>query len=179
MKSTSKVLSVSEGMSLVYLIPGVLLIAVAIPFLFFFPFVGLVLIVTAIILFLTETGLEIDLEQMNYRRYKNTLGIKFGLIKHLPEINEFHLRLAVESKTLRGMIAPAGNWTNTTGKSKSITYDLSYINSMGEPVILYEFQDYDLAKKMLKQLYATEKFDVVDHIAIKLQENRAKRANRR
>ena len=80
---------------------------------------------------------------------------------------------------MRGIIAPAGGWNNNRGVSKSITYDLSCVDNLSQKKIIFEFQDYELAKKMTKQLRATEKFEVIDHIAIKMLENREKRMNRR
>lgn len=178
MNTSTSTLTVSEGKTLVYLIPGVLIIAVAIPFLFFFWPIALLLLTLAIILFTAETGLEIDLNEMKRRKYKSIFGNKFGIWVDLGEILEFQLKLSVESESIRNPFPVAGSWNNTSKTQKSITYDLISVDNFSQRKIIYEFLEYKLAKKLLHELNAKGHFETTDYIAIKLEENREKRARR-
>ena len=180
MKSQPQVLSVSEGKSMIYLIPGIFLIVVAIAFFYFLPILSIILLASAIILFLAETGLEIDVEQMRYRRYKSLFGTKFGLWKIMLNVVEFHITLAVESKTYRTIpYQTNAAWSSRSSTSRSISYDLSYVDELNLNTIVFEFQEYKLCTAIAKQLRQYSNYEVIDHVAIKLEENRQKRMNRR
>lgn len=180
MKTTHQLLAVSEGKTMVYLIPGVLIIFLALPFIYFFFPVALALTVIAIVLFLVETGLEFDPEAQRFRRYKRLFASSWGQWHTMTEPVAFHLRLSVESRSFYALpYQPSPTWNGGRASSKSVTYDLSYVNSLDQHFMIYEFQDYDLAKQMVKSIQALNSFEVTNHIALKLQENREKRMNRR
>lgn len=180
MSPKTNTLIANEGKTLVYLIPGVVIIVISIPFLFFILPIGILLIIGAISLFTAETGLEIDLNNFKYRRYKSIFNSKSGTWKSFSTPTEFHLILSVESESIRNPYpVGGGGWNNSQNINKSITYDLICIDDLSIRHTLFEFLDYDIAKQMTKRLSNLNQFEVVDHIAIKLQENREKRANRR
>jgi hypothetical protein len=93
---------------------------------------------------------------------------------------EFHITLAVESKTYRTTpYQTNAAWSSRSSTSRSISYDLSYVDELNLNTIVFEFQEYKLCTAIAKQLRQYSNYEVIDHVAIKLEENRQKRTNRR
>jgi hypothetical protein len=172
---------INEGKTLNYLIPTILCaIASLISFVLFFP-LGILLIIICIQLALIETGIEFNGETLVYRKFKLIFGVKRGKWKNIPDPDSFHLRLSVESHTYKTYF-PGGSgatfYGGSNSTSKSITYDVLVHTKTGQWIILYEFLSYKRALQFMKHLSSLDKFEVTDHIALKLEENRQKRADR-
>ncbi len=180
MNTTKNYLVAKEGMSSVYLVPAVIGFLIAIPFFFFLWPVAFVLVPLSIILLTTETGFEYNLVSNEYRSYKSLFGTKWGEWKSAANPIEFDLRICVEksSRAVPLTMAPAGNWNNSSTVSKSITYDLSYTNGKNQSEVIYEFLDYELAKKFIRELNEHGTIPVTNHVALKLKENQKKRMQR-
>lgn len=179
--TTTPLITVNEGRTLIYIFPAVFCgIAALISFVFFLP-LAFFLIGAVIILSLTETGLDYDHSTQQYRKYKSLFGKKWGSWIQLHNPEKFELRLSVERAYARSTFGNVGatTWYGRSGEiAKSITYDLTYDNPTSQDTIIFEFQDYKIAKAFILQLEDLNAQPVVNHIAIKLQENREKRMNR-
>lgn len=182
MNSNANYLLANEGRTLLYLIPAVLLALIAIPFFFFFIPISFLLIAMTVLLTLVESGLELNTDTMQYRKFKSLFGNKWGQWKSLVDPSGFHLNLSVERSYRNNAFSSVAStsWNgSSTEIARSVTYDFSYDSSTSNRTIIYEFLDYDVAKKLVKQLSEITTIEVTNHIAIKLQENRQKRMNRR
>ena len=67
----------------------------------------------------------------------------------------------------------------STVKNKTITYDVTVHTKSDQKIGIYEFASYKTALKLAACLSALETVEVIDHIALKLEENQQKRMNRR
>lgn len=181
MKQNTSTLVISEGKTMNYLIPIIFCgIAALISFVLFFP-LGILLALVCILLGLIETGLEFNLEAMQYRKFKSLIGFTWGSWTKIQSPESFHLRLSVENTTYRRFVqstSPAF-YGGSTASSKSITYDVMAHTKTDEWIMIYEFSSYKMALQLVKKMRELESIDVTDHIALKLQENEEKRMNRR
>lgn len=181
MDQTSRTLVLNEGKTLNYLIP-VLICGIAAAFCFvFFPLWGILFAIAAILFGLVENGLEFNLETMEYRKFESLFDSKWGEWKKIQDPDSFHLVLSVENNSYKTpmLSAPAFYGNGPAVKSKSITYDVKVHTKTNQTIQIYEFSSYLTALKLLKHLRSLESFEVIDHVAIKLEENHQKRMNRR
>lgn len=180
-KTSKSLITVNEGRTLVYIFPAVFCgIAALISFFFLFP-LAILLIGIVVILSLTETGLDYNPITHQYRKYKSLFGNKWGNWVQLINPEKFELRISVERAYARNTFSNVGTPTyyGRSGEiARSITYDLTYDNPTNQDIIIFEFQDYKIAKAFISQLEALNEQPVINYIAIKLQENREKRMNR-
>lgn len=181
MNQTSPTLILNEGKTFNYIVPVIFLaIASIISFVFFFP-LGIVLTIISIALALAESGLEFKLETMEYRRFKSIFGSMWGNWVQIKDPDSFHLRLSVESHSYRipMMSSPAYYGRGSVSTSKSITYDIKALTKTGQWIDVYEFSSYKMALQLMKHLQKAGSIEIVDHLALKLEENQQKRMNRR
>lgn len=181
MKQNASTLVISEGKTMNYLIPIIFCgIAALISFALFFP-LGILLVLVCIVLGLIETGLEFDLETMQYRKFKSVNGFTWGSWMKIQNPESFHLRLSVENTTYRRFVQSTSPsfYGGSTASSKSITYDIMAHTKTDEWIMIYEFPSYKMALQLVKKMRELESIEVTDHIALKLQENEEKRMNRR
>lgn len=181
MNQTSPTLVLNEGKTFNYVIPVVFLaIASIISFVFFFP-LGILLAIVCAAFALVESGLEFNSGTMEYRRFKSVFGTTWGNWIKIKDPDSFHLRLSVESHSYRTytMGTSPTYYGNGAATSKSITYDVQVLTKTDQWVDIYEFASYKLALKLVKYLNETGSIEVVDHVALKLEENHQKRMNRR
>lgn len=180
MKKTSTTLVISEGKTMIYLIPIVFCGIAALISFALFPPLGLLLTLVCILLGLTEIGLEFNLETMEYPKFKSLFGSASGSWTKIPDLDSFHLRLSVESTTYRRFMQGTSPsfYGGSAASSKSITYDMMARTKNDEWVIIYEFPSYKMALQLVKKMRELESIEVTDHIALKLEENQQKRANR-
>lgn len=180
MNQTSISLVLNEGKTFNYVIPVVFLaIASIISFVFFFP-LGILLAIICISLALVESGIEFKSDTLEYRRFKSVFGITWGNWVKINNPESFHLRLSVESHTYRTytMGTNPTYYGNGRATSKSITYDIQVLTKTNQWVDIYEFSSYKIALQLVKHLKELGAIEVVDHIALKLEENQQKRMNR-
>jgi hypothetical protein len=180
MKKTSTPLVISEGKTMIYLIPIVFCgIAALISFALFIP-LGLLLTLVCILLGLTEIGLEFNLETMEYRKFKSLLGSTWGDWIKIPNLDSFHLLLSVESASYQRFTQATSPsyYGGSVASSRSITYDIMAHTKTDEWLIIYEFPSYKMALQLVKKMRELETIEVTDHIALRLEENQQKRANR-
>lgn len=179
--TSTHLITVNEGRTLTFIFPAVFLgIGALISFFFFIP-LAFMLIGMVILLSLVETGLDYNPSTQQYRRYKSLFGNKWGPWKQLENPSKFELRISVERAYNRSSFRNVGSttWYGRSGEiARSVTYDLTYDNASKKDAIIYEFQDYTIAKQFVKQLESLNTQPVINHIAIKLQENLEKRMQR-
>lgn len=181
MNKSSTTLILNEVKTLTYVIPLVFCALAAIISLVLFWPLGTILAILCILLSLIETGLEFDHKTMEYRKFKSLFGCTWGSWIQIKDPDGFHLHLSVESVTYQRVIQGTGPsfYGGLTASSKSITYDIVYLTQTDSWITIYEFSSYKMALKLVKQLRELESIEVVDHIALKLEENHQKRLNRR
>lgn len=180
MEQTSSTLILNEGKTFNYILPVVFLaIASIISFVFFFP-LGILLALTCIAFAIVETGLEFKSGTMEFRKFKSVFGVTWGGWIKIKNPDSFHLRLSVESHTYRNysMGTSPTYYGNGRATSKSITYDVTVLTKDNQWIDIYEFSSYKLALQLIKHLGELDSIEVIDHIALKLQENQQKRMNR-
>ncbi|TSJ47880.1 hypothetical protein [Fluviicola chungangensis] len=181
MNQASTPLVFSEGKTFNYLIPLLFCgIASAISFVLFFP-LGIILAVTCVLLGSIESGLEFDAEKMEFRKFQSLFGFKWGNWRKINHPDSFHLYLSIENNSYNTpmLTAPAFYGSGPTVKSKSITYNVAVYTKRDEKIVIYEFSSYKMALSFMNHLRALTSYEVVDHIALKMQENQQKRMNRR
>lgn len=182
MNTAKNYLIANEGMSSIYIIPAVIGFALSIPFFFFLWPVAFVLVPLSVMLLTIKTGFEYNLASNEYRSFKSLFGAKWGEWTTAAQPSSFDLRLSVEreysNNPFSGMGAPGGFYGNSKEIARSVTYDLSYSNNRNQREIMFEFLDYDLAKKFIRELHEHGTIPVTNHIALKLQENQKKRMQR-
>lgn len=181
MNKQNSSLKISEGKAFNYLIPIIFCaIASIISFVVFWP-LGILLAVACILLASVESGLELNMETMQYRKYQALFDSTWGKWLKIEDPDSFHIRLSVDSisyRTYGGLSSPAYYGRGTVSQSKSITYDLLYLTKDGRWITIYEFSSYKSVLKAAKNFLELESVEVIDHIALKLQENQQKRMNR-
>ncbi len=180
MNKTSTNLIINEGKTLTYVIPIVFCaLAAIISFVLFWP-LGIILALVCILLGLIETGLEFNRETMEYRKFKSLFGSAMGNWMKVKDPDSFHLRLSVESVSYQRVIQGTGPsfYGGLSASSKSITYDILYLTQTDSWITVYEFSSYKSALKFAKYLRELETIEMIDHIALKLEENQRKRMNR-
>lgn len=181
MKQTSTTLILNEGKTFNHPIPVVVFaIASIISFVFFFP-LGILLALFCIAFAMIETGLEFNSETMEYRKFQSVFGVIRGKWVKIKNIDSFHLRLSVEShsyRTYNMMSNPSFYGRGATAQTKSITYDVMALTRDNQWIDIYEFLSYKMALQLVKHLRELDSFEVIDHVALKLQENQQKRINR-
>ncbi|MNJ84740.1 hypothetical protein D3C87_21990 [compost metagenome] len=181
MNEHASTLKISEGKTFNYLIPIILFAILSlVSFVLFWP-LGILLAAACVLLGSIESGLEFNTETMQYRKYQALFGSSRGKWVQIEDPDSFHVRLSVDSisyRTFAQLSSPSYYGRNTVAQSKSITYDLLYLSKNDHWVTIYEFSSYKLVLKAVKKLQELESCEVVDHIALKLQENQQKRMNR-
>lgn len=181
MNQASTILVFNEGKTFNYLIPLLFCgITSAISFVLFLP-LGILLAVACILLGSIESGLEFNTEKMEFRKFQSLFGSKWGSWKKITDPDSFHLYLSVENNSYNTpmLTAPAFYGSGPTVKSKSITYIVAVHTKANEKIVIYEFSSYKMARQLIKHVSALNSVEVIDHIALKLEENQQKRMNRR
>lgn len=179
--SSTHLVTINEGHTLVYIFPAVFTgLAAVVSFIFFIP-LGLVLTAIVVLLSLVQTGLDYDPSTQSYRRYKALFGKKWGAWRQLDDPEKFELRISVERAYATNAFenVTSTTWYGRSGEiARSVTYDLTYANAAKHDIMFYEFQDYKIARQFAAQLAELDQQPVTNHVAIKLQENREKRMRR-
>lgn len=181
MNTNNTSLKISEGKTFSYLIPIIFCaIASIISFVVFWP-LGVLLVGICISLGSIESGLELNTETMQYRKYQALFGSTWGKWLKIEDPDSFHIRLSVDTisyRTYGRLSSPSYYGRGPVSQSKSITYDLLYLSKDDRWITIYEFSSYKLVLKAAKNFLNLESVEVVDHIALKLEENYQKRMNR-
>lgn len=177
--STTPTCEINEGKIAHFLIPCVFLgIAALISFVFFWP-LGIILTLICIGLASAESGLEFDSTDWKFRRFHKVFGKNMGKWKRLNNEGHFHLVLSVDVKNFNRLFPISNSYYGSAkSQSKSITYNLIFIPTDEANIIIYEFESYKKLLVAARFIIETTKFEVTDHIAIKLEENRLKRNQR-
>lgn len=182
MTHKQEVHTIREGITNHYVIPATTLAFLSAVSFVYIGLPTIVLVIAALALFFSVSGMEIDTRQLRYRKYKVILGVKFGKWISFSQDDSFQLWLSSESGrylyttygTTPVFIAPTNFYNGN--KTKSITYDLIQVAVSGEKHIVNDFLKYGTAKKALDILEVTG-CATRDKIIEKLHEN--KRARRR
>jgi hypothetical protein len=169
---------ISEGFVNKYLIPGVFLIitgligiAVGSNKQIEVVICGIVLMLIAIALFASTSGLDIDTETKRYRRYGKCGPLVLGDWKPMPNAVELRVQIHAENATIGGWgLMPIPSQT-----TKSLTYDLVSIDTLNEKVEIYNFSKYRNAKKSGQILAECLEVELKDMIAEKLGRRRSRR----
>ena len=173
-----KKIIVHEGFTNNYLVLGVIgLVGSALLFFISPIFAGIGGCIGLIVISGTN-GLEIAIDDMQFRKYGSFLGIKVGTWKKLTTPIFAQLFIAVENETKGGTGGLVGSVMPNGGKLSSLTYNISVDTKDQGAIILYDFLEYKTAKKALKEMETSFKIPVHDKVQEKLLLNIEKRKNR-
>lgn len=178
--SKHEVHTIQEGMTNHYVIPATVLSFLSA---FLFVYIGIpaiILVIAALALFFSVSGMEIDTRQFRYRKYKVIFGLKFGRWIVFSANDSFQLWLSSESGrylhttygTTPVFVAPTNFYNGN--KSKIITYDLIQVLETGDKQLINDFRTYKNAKITL-ELFGSTGCAIRDKISEKLHENKKKR----
>ncbi len=162
--STTTNVVISEGISFNYLIKGTLLaIFSGIISLFFLP--ALIGLVVGVALVLASSGVEINIQKKQYRRYVGIFGYKIGKWNDLIDTVSLNLRESTQQYTKRTFILPMiGGWGGEKITHK--TYDVSVTNYLSEEIIINDFDEYNQAVECLRALEVVTDKKGVNNYAI-------------
>ncbi len=166
--------TVSEGMTNSYLIQAFITLLLAAIGLTFNWFIALPLIIFAVALFTSTTGVQIDSLKKQYRKYIGLFGYKIGTWHSLSNVTKITLILSTERTTIRGITPGA----IPVGRSSSIqvrTYDL-IVNDGIQREEINDFLTYSKAREAYNSLTECLNIGGRDFIAEKLATNRAKKS---
>ena len=166
--------TVSEGMTNAYLVHGFGVLVLGGAMFAVSWMIAVPVIICAIALFVSTTGLQIDPEKKLYRTFMSLFGYKIGTWKSFSDVTEVILVLSTERKTIHGLIPGA----MPIGRSATLqvrTYDLLINDGIGS-VEVNDFLTYKNARIGFDSFTETLKIDGRDFVAEKLASNRAKRS---
>jgi hypothetical protein len=152
----TKTIIISEGYSKVYIVPGIFILALSIPFFIFKTPVGFVLALIAIILFLFKTGFEINVERKCCRGYKEIFGLRMGTWKNLKPYHFAWLKFTHERDA-----DDLFHEGESGSMFQSVTFDL-YVKNDKQQLHLYEFVSYKLFRESLMALVDKLNFEYAD-----------------
>lgn len=127
-------------------------------------------------MFTASNGLELDPTNKRYRKFGKIGPIQFG---HWHDLKEpISAKLMLHSSNSQGGNSPMLGKASTLD-SKALTYNIYVLDSLENSYQVYDFLEYNVAKKALKVINETYGIPVADLVAEKLSENRRKRSMRR
>lgn len=156
-------ITISEGMSFAYLIPGATLII--------FGIVGSQLFLPLIVamlpgfaLCLSSTGVDIDIESKKYRKYIGFVLFKIGTWSSLDSYTVLELKQSTQQYTKRTFLQSivAGGGETITHR----TYDICLSGAAGNTTEVNDFDRYEDAVKCMRTLQKVTKIEPIDHYAI-------------
>lgn len=155
MNNQDKPLHVSEGFSMQFLIPAILLFLVAAFCTVFYPIIAAILTFIGVILLLFKTGIEID-SVKGIRPIIQLFSLKWGNYKTLEPFKEILLTYTKKSSTV---VRP---YIMTVSRTQQETYNLEGVLEDGRRSFLYEFTQYKTARKCLKAIHESTGLNVTD-----------------
>lgn len=156
-------ITISEGMSFAYLIPGATLIIFGIVgSQIFLPLV--VAILPGFALCLSSTGVDIDTASKKYRKYIGFVLFKIGTWSSLDSYTVLELKQSTQQYAKRTFLQSifAGSEEAITHK----TYDICLSDPAGKTTEVNDFARYEDAVKCMRTLQKVTKIEPVDHYAI-------------
>jgi len=176
-------ININEGRTNNYLVHGIGVLLLCLIFfgmsflsnLFFIPLV--LLFVFAILLFTATNGIEIDVDQSQFRKYGKIARWKFGAWHAFTKPVSVELNIYAENAFKEGMWTFGNSISTMPGSmqslnSKARTYDIVFIDKDNKSQLIYSFLDYKKGKDALKRI--TEKLEItsVNRIAEKMNSRR-------
>jgi hypothetical protein len=163
---------IKEGTTYDYLPHGFAFLVVGMIFLAVHWSIAVVFMLLAIAIIGIKTGVEVDIENRQIRKYKQFLGIYFGQYKSLKSIvlaklvmNQFNTKFAV----------PVRNLAWREKQSRMTTYNLILIDDTETETIFNQFVKFSLADKTLKALSKIDSFETFNEVAAVLKKQRSNR----
>ena len=141
----------NEGYSMGYIIPAAFVIIVAYFIGVYYLIPGILVGLSAILLFLIKSGLEIDTSKKQIRSYKSLFNIRIGKWIDLDKIQSATLKYTREFQVM--------NSRGTSTNVRTVTFDLILINENKDEIKTYEFTEYKMARQVCNKL--EEMLDVV------------------
>lgn len=134
----------NEGYSMGYIIHAAFIIIAAYFIGTYYLIPGILVGLSAILLFFIKSGFEIDSSKKQIRSYKSLLNIRFGKWTHLDEVHSATLKYSREFQVM--------NSRGTSTNVRTITFDLILINENSDEIKIYEFTEYKMAKQVCNQI---------------------------
>ena len=144
----------NEGYSMGYIIPAVFIIIAAYFIGVYYLIPGILIGLSAILLFLIKSGFEIDTYKKQIRSYRSLFNIRFGKWTHLDEIHSATLKYNREFQVM--------NSRGTSTNVRTITFNLILINENSDATKIYEFTEYKIARQVCNQIEKMLDLDIKD-----------------
>lgn len=161
---------INEGNTNNYLVHGVFIILFGFGLSFIHILIGAPLILVALILFTSTTGILIDIKNRQYKSYSSIFAYKHGDWIKINDIKEIQLALSIErAKTNQAYIM------GKRGTSRSMTFDLTIVKSNGKKELMYEFLKYSKALKGYNAILNGLDITGIDNVADKMNKNKLNR----
>ena len=166
------IISINEGATYDYLPHAfaVLIIGMALLAVHWIPAVVVLIIAVAIIG--VKTGIDLDLENQQLRKYKQFIVIKFGAYTSLK--NTLKVKLVMNRYDSK-LAIPVRNMAWREDPAQLTTYDLIIIDDTENKTVFNQFIKYSLADKTMKALSKIENLDTFNEVAGVLQKQRQMR----
>ncbi|MFT5821391.1 MAG: hypothetical protein ACI8ZM_002644 [Crocinitomix sp.] len=133
---------------------------------------AIIVMTIAIAIIAIKTGIEVDVENRQIRKFKQFFGFKSGNFTSLTNtlkiklvMKRFDAKFAIPVRSLAWREEPA----------KLTTYDLIIIDDTESETIFNQFTKYTLADKTIKALSKIENLDTFNEVAAILQKQRQMR----
>jgi hypothetical protein len=110
----------------------------------FFRVMGIVFLALAILLLLVETGISVDKKNGRVRKYFSLFSIRFGEWVYLSRYEKIILESSKETLNHMGTM-------HSPSSTSSLTYEIMLKNNTNS-FELYEFTEYEVAKRMFEEL---------------------------
>jgi len=153
---------ISEGYSMNYLIPSVILFLVSV-FIYIVNIpLGVCLSLAAISLLLIKTGVEVDLNNYRLRSFKEFLSIRRGVWFSLKDSKECLIDYNREAAIMSSR--------GSSNLVRSETFDLNIIFKSNSKKMIHEFTNYKLARQTSQLLQSEFDLNVFDQF-LEIQRN--------
>lgn len=177
-------IKIREGLSNHYALSGVSSLFLAVISFYFSNILACIFVILSLVLFFVVTGIEVDEEELKYRKYKIFLGfIAFGKWMRFSKEDTFHLILSSESARFFsadrdvawGFFMPVNFYNGN--KSKLTTFDVVCVSNNGDKIYVNDFLKYNHAKDTLL-LFEQSGCEVRNRIAEKITENKNRKRSK-
>ena len=158
-------IKIEEGYTLDYLFTSVILFIIGGISLFINIFIGILVIVIAVLLLFVKTGTIIDEKRNRIGRYKSIMGKNNIQWTKISSFNKAYLGYKYTSQRM--------NSRGTSSVIKTKIYKLTLIGA-DKIIVFHEYSNYEISKQVLQALKDCFSFEIIDKYH-EIQKNAYKR----
>lgn len=132
--------------------------------------VGALLMPISLVFFTMRSGLEVDFEQMRYRRFNILVFVRVGKWKPVLKVDHVQLNIFAENAHSKGVGLAFTSMPG--GSSKTILYSISLVRNRRKPQEVFKFKTYRNARANLDAISAYLEVGKVDKVEEKIRSRR-------